>query len=168
MASIAEIESVALPVLDRHGCDLVQATFRRERAGWVLRLLVERTGADPAIGSGVDHELCASISRELSAALDVDDVIDHAFTMEISSPGIERPLTRLADYERFAGRTAAVKTRSPIDGRRRFKGVLKGVRSGKVVLEPGDGAPISIPAAAISKANLVFEMKDLGKKPGVK
>jgi ribosome maturation factor RimP len=168
MAELAEIENVALPVLDRHGCDLVQATFRRERSGWVLRLLVEKTGADPANGSGVDHQLCASISRDLGAALDVEETIDRAYTMEISSPGIERPLTRDEDYERFAGRVVAIKTREPVEGRRKFKGVLKGMNSGGVVLQGRGGQATTIPADLIKKANLVFEMNAIGKKPGVK
>ena len=168
MANVADIETIALPVLDRYGCDLVQLTFRRERGGPVLRLLVEKTGADPANGSGIDHKLCASISRDLGAALDVDDVIDSAYTMEVSSPGIERPLTRNGDYERFAGRAAAIKTARPIEGQRRFKGVLRGMNSSGVVLETGEGQSFTIHTEAISKANLVFEMKDLGKKPGVK
>jgi ribosome maturation factor RimP len=157
MASVADIEAVALPVLDRHGCDLVQLTFRRERSGWVLRLLVESAGADADGGSGVDHQLCAAISRDLSTALDVEDLIEGAYTMEVSSPGIERPLTRLADYSRFAGRAAALRTRSPLHGRRRFKGVLKGVKSNNVVLVTAEGTTVSIPADSIEKANLVFE-----------
>jgi len=168
MANVADIETIALPVLDRYGCDLVQATYRRERAGWVLRLLVEKTGADPADGSGIDLALCASISRDLSAVLDVEDIIDTKYTMEVSSPGIERPLTRATDYERFAGRSAAIKTNQPIDGRKKFKGVLKGTNSSGVVLDIGRDRSITIPADAIKKANLVFETKDLGMKPGVK
>jgi len=160
MASVADIEAVALPVLDRHGCALVQLTFRRERSGWVLRLLVETAGADADNGSGVDHALCAAISRDLGAALDVEDVIAVSYTMEVSSPGIERPLTRLADYDRFAGRAAALRTRSPLNGRRRFKGVLKGVKSNAVVLVTTEGKTVSIPADSIERANLVFEMKN--------
>lgn len=168
MASIANIEAVALPVLDRRGCDLVQTTFRRERSGWVLRLLIEKRGADPQQGSGVDHALCTSISRDLGAALDAEDVIDRAYTMEISSPGIERPLTRIEDYRRFTGRPAAIKTLRPIDGRRRFKGVLRGVSSSGVVLETTESGAVTIPADSINKANLVFEIRDLEMKPGVK
>lgn len=168
MASIAEIEAIALPILDRQGCDLVQATFRRERAGWVLRLLVEKRGADPQQGSGVDLALCAAVSRDLGTALDAADIIDRAYTMEVSSPGIERPLTRIEDYRRFAGRRAAIKTRQPIGGRRRFQGVLRGVSSNGVLLETTEGGSITIPADTINKANLVFETENLEMKPGVK
>jgi ribosome maturation factor RimP len=168
MANVADIETIARPVLDRHGCDLVLATFRRERAGWVLRVLVEKVGADPETGSGVDVELCAAISRDLGAVLDVEDAIDRAYTMEVSSPGIERPLTRENDYRRFAGRAAAIKTNTAIDGRRRFKGVLKGMTAAGVVLETTDSEAVTIPAELIDRANLVFETNELGKKPGVK
>jgi ribosome maturation factor RimP len=170
MASHDDIEAAALPVIDRYGCDLVQLTFRRERSGWVLRLLIERKQADSGSGSGsgVDHQLCAAISRDLGAVLDVEDLIEQAYTMEVSSPGVERPLTRLADFERFAGRTAQLRTRVPLDGRRRFKGVLQGVRSDDVVLATADGTTFTIPSVQIEQANLVFEMKTLETKPGAR
>lgn len=168
MENIALIEAVAVPVLDRHDCQMVQATFRRERAGRVLRLLVERRGTDPDQGSGVDHTLCAEISRDLGAVIDVEDLIKGAYTMEVSSAGLERPLTKLEDYNRFVGRTAAITTADAIAGRRRFKGVLKGIDAGVVVLRASDGKSVTIPADSIKKANLVFEMNSLGLQPGVK
>ncbi|MBW2276171.1 MAG: ribosome maturation factor RimP, partial [Deltaproteobacteria bacterium] len=128
----------------------------------------EKTGSDPTTGSGVDHKLCASISRDLRTVLEVDDVIEDVYTMEVSSPGVERPLTCASDYDRFVGRAAAVKTKKSIGGKRRFQGVLKGMNSSGVLLETAGGGSITIPADAIKKANLVFETKNLGKKPGVK
>jgi ribosome maturation factor RimP len=168
MARLADIETIAQPVLDRYGCDLVQATFRREGGGWVLRLLIERHGADPARGSGVDLGLCASISRDLGAALDVSEVIDHAYTMEVSSAGIERPLVREHDYQRFAGRVAAISTAHDVQGQRRFRGVLRGLAPAGVLVEVAANETVTIPLRAIKKANLVFEMNSLGKKIGVK
>ena len=155
-----QIIAVANPVLEQHSCDLVQLTFRRERAGWVLRLLVERRGADPARGSGVDHALCRSISRDLSTALDAGDTIDKAYVLEVSSPGIERPLTRLEDYERFCGRRARVKTRRAVDGRRKFKGVLDGVAAGEIRLRKDNGEVVSFDPELIEKANLLFEQRN--------
>ena len=159
MTSLEQIEAVAKPVLERHTCELVLATYRRERVGWVLRLLVEKRGADPDQGSGVDHALCRSISRDLGTALDAGDVVDRAYVLEVSSPGIERPLTRLDDYERFSGRRARLKTRRAIDGRRKFKGVLHGVAAGAIQLRTDDGELVSLDPELVEKANLVFEQQ---------
>jgi len=159
MTTLEQIETVAHPVLDRYSCALVLATYRRERAGWVLRLLVEKRDADPDRGSGVDHALCRSISRDLGAALDAEDVVNRAYVLEISSPGIERPLTKLDDYQRFNGRLAKLKTRRAIDGRRKFKGVLDGVTAGEIRLRTRDGEIITFAPEQIEKANLVYEQQ---------
>lgn len=153
-----KIEAIVTPVLDRLGVVLVQGSFRREKGGKILRLLIERKGADPDTGSGVDVGLCADVSRELSAALDVTDAVDDAYTLEVSSPGIERPLVRLSDFERFAGKNVAIKTRKVIMGRRTFRGRLDGVKDNRVLLVAADNKPIAIPSDVIKKANLVFEL----------
>jgi ribosome maturation factor RimP len=126
----------------------------------VLRLLIERQGADPDTGSGVDVGLCASVSRELSAVLDVSDPVAGSYTLEVSSPGIERPLVRQSDFERFIGKVASIKTSVPVLGRRTFKGRLKGVKNGAVLLEGADNQSIAIPGDVIKKANLVFELRN--------
>ena len=154
-----EIEAAVMPVLERHDCDLVLGTFRRERSGRVLRLLIERRGSDPAEGSGVDLALCASISRDVSAVLDVEDIIDDAYTLEVSSPGIERPLVQPRDFDRFCGRTAQIKTKKPFENSRRFRGTLKGYDEGKVWIKITDQQTFGIPAEIINKANLVFDPK---------
>jgi len=167
MAIPKEIESVVLPILDRYGCALVLGTFRREKNGLVLRLLIERheVALDDK-GSGVDLALCASISRDLSAILDVEDVIDKKYTLEVSSPGVERPLVNPLDFKRFAGRPVALKTKRAIKGRRRFKGMLNGLSDGMVRITTGDGQTVTIPDDLVEKANLVFEPKGLGANVG--
>jgi ribosome maturation factor RimP len=85
-------------------------------------------------------EDCADISRSVSALLDVEDPIREAYTLEVSSPGIDRPLTRLKDFERFAGFEARLESRMAIDGRKRFKGMLKGVEDGLVCIDTEQGA----------------------------
>ncbi|MDJ0765032.1 MAG: ribosome maturation factor RimP [Myxococcota bacterium] len=166
MTISSEVKVVIENVLAQCGCALVLATFRRERQGHVLRVFVERTGADPDAGSGVDLALCATISRDLSAALDVAEVIDRPYTLEVSSPGIERPLVQGHDYERFAGRLVFVKTNRAIDGRRRFKGRLDGLCNGVVTVTARKGDAVAIPFDLIEKANLVFEPKGSGVNPG--
>ncbi len=158
MTLSGNIEKIVLPVLDRQGLDLVVGTFRREKSGKVLRLLIERKGADPDTGSGVDVGLCAAVSREIGAALDVSDVVPEAYTLEVSSPGIERPLIRLEDFKRFIGRRASIKTRKPVQGRKTFKGRLNGVEDAAVLIDIGK-QNIAIPSDVIKNANLVFELK---------
>jgi len=100
-------------------------------------------------------EDCAEISRAVSAVLDVEDPIASAYTLEISSPGIDRPLTRLKDYERFAEFEARVETRFPIDGRKRFRGLLRGVADEAVQIETDTGM-VAIPFADIQRGKLVL------------
>ena len=168
MTKTERIERILEPIAARYGCDVVQLTFRRERPGWVLRALVEKRGADPRIGSGVDHALCAAVSRELGDALDAEDAVGERYVLEISSPGIERPLTRPADWVRFAGRAARVETERPIAGRRRFSGAIGAVADGAVVLALEGGGSAAIPFAEMTKAHLVFERDEVFSKAGVK
>lgn len=101
----------------------------------VLQIMAER-----ADGAPMTVEDCADISRSVSALLDVEDPIREAYTLEVSSPGIDRPLTRLKDFERFAGFEARLESRMAIDGRKRFKGMLKGVEDGLVCIDTEQGA----------------------------
>lgn len=155
----ANIEAIALGVLERFGLDLVLGTFRRERPGRVLRLFIERKDADPAVGSGVDLGLCAAVSRDIGAALDAEDAVSEAYTLEVSSPGIERPLVKPEDFVRFAGRQAAVRTNTKVAGRRRVNGRLEGYRGGVIVISTPEGEQMAIPMDQVERANLVFEPK---------
>jgi ribosome maturation factor RimP len=114
-----------------------------------------QTMAEPNSGRAMSVDDCADISRAISAVLDVEDPIAGAYSLEVSSPGIDRPLTRAKDYERFLGHEAKVETSAPIDARKRFKGPIKSVDANAVELTV-DGADIRIPFAAIHKAKLVL------------
>jgi ribosome maturation factor RimP len=166
MAISIDIEKIVFPVLDRYECDLVLSTFRPERSGLVLRLFIERRGSDPDKGSGVDLKLCSLISRDLSTVLDVEDAVDKPYILEVSSPGIERPLVRKEDFERFAGRQIKLKTVRTVEGRRKFKGLLKGCSNGSAILSNGDGKTVEIPLKIIEKANLVYEPNGLRPRVG--
>ena len=116
----------------------------------VLQVMAERVDGAPMT---VDD--CEGISRTVSALLDVEDPIAGAYSLEVSSPGIDRPLTRLRDFERYAGFEARIETRGLIDGRRRFKGILKGVAGGTVRLEV-EGGLAEVPFDGILRAKLVL------------
>jgi ribosome maturation factor RimP len=162
------------PIVHAHGGELVDIEFRREQQGWVLRLFVEKQGATEKHMSirdaAVDLELCAGISRDLSHALDVADVIPHAYHLEVSSPGVERRLRSEADFVRFAGEKAKIKLREPIvvDPSGARQRVLVGTIGavGKAALSFVEGGKThEIPLASIESARLVFEFGSSGKRP---
>ena len=153
-AHLERLRAVVTPVCRAHGVDLVDARFTHER-GLILRVLIERS-AGGAETSGVSLADCQKVSRDLSTVLDVEEGMlpSGGYRLEVCSPGIERPLITLADFERFAGREAHVRIRHPVEGRRRFSGTLQGVAGESVVLVV-DGREAHLPHADIVKAHLV-------------
>ena len=166
MSKIEQIKELARPLLDRHSCDLVQATLRQEQQGRVLRLMVEKRGSDPLEGSGVNHALCASISRDMGTLLEAEDFMGDEFVLEVSSPGIERPLIDPVDFERFKGHKAMIKTRQTIDRAKRFTGVISDADQNRVCVELTNGTKTEIPFESITKANLVFDSSVFEVKTG--
>jgi ribosome maturation factor RimP len=155
MASVTlvaeRVRSLVLPVVEGEGMELVDVEFRREARGWVLRLFLDKPG-------GVTLEDCGAVSEQVSDLLDVEGVIDHPYTLEVSSPGLDRVLKTAQDFMRFTGRLARIEVRAPIGGQRRFHGRLEGCRDGMVVLRPGEGPTLLIPLDAIVKARLEVEL----------
>ncbi|WP_457574081.1 ribosome maturation factor RimP [Desulfolithobacter sp.] len=143
---IQDIEAYATPLLRDMGLELVEVQYRREGHGWVVRLFIDREG-------GVTIDDCASVSRQLSAWLDVEDLISHAYNLEVSSPGLERPLKKREDFIRFAGRKARVKLQEPLDGRRVFTGIIDRVEEDGVVLLLDEG-PVTLAFDAMARARL--------------
>jgi ribosome maturation factor RimP len=145
----AEIERIVAPALDAMGYSLVRVRLSGGQRQ-VLQVMVERNDE-----RGLTLDDCAEVSRALSALLDVEDPLPGAYSLEVSSPGLDRPLVKPQDYERFAGREAALETRAPIDGRRRFRGMLLGLDgdSVRIALEEGE---TSLPFEQIHKAKLVL------------
>lgn len=134
MDAIGRIEQIITPSVEAMGYEVV----RVQMSGGIRAIL--QIMAERADGAPMTVEDCADISRSVSAVLDVEDPIKTAYTLEVSSPGIDRPLTRLKDYERFAGFEAKLETRIAVDGRKRFKGMLKGVEDGLVSIDTEQGA----------------------------
>jgi ribosome maturation factor RimP len=146
----AEIARLVEPTLNGMGYELVRVQFGGGDRRPTLQIMAER-----ADRRAMAVEDCAEISRVLSALLDVEDPVQGAYMLEVSSPGIDRPLLRPADYERFAGYEARLELRQPVDGRRRFRGRLAGIESGCVrVVEPA--GELRLPLEEISKAKLVL------------
>jgi len=145
----AKIESMIGPSLSAMGYSIVRVAFTGGRRP-TLQIMAERVDN---VMMTVDD--CATISHTVSALLDVADPIDSAYQLEISSPGIDRPLTRRADYERFAGFEAKIDMRRPIEGRRRFRGKLIGVEGDDAKLLVGADT-LLLPLDAIARAKLVL------------
>jgi ribosome maturation factor RimP len=143
-----------------YGLDVFDIQFRREGRGMVLRILIDRPwsgGAPTTADESVSIDECALVSRDLAALLDVEEIVSVAYTLEISSPGLDRPLRNTADYVRFSGRRAKVVMRDAIDGQMFFKGRLGGMSGPAVVVETDDGHRHLVPIDAITRANLEVE-----------
>ena len=159
---VDRIRPVAERVAATHGLEIFDIQFRREAAGWVLRVMIDRPGeADTKARPGspedaVSVEDCQRVSHDLSAVLDVEEAVDRAYTLEVSSPGLDRPLRGAADYDRFRGRLAQVVTTEPVDGQKHFRGRLQGVEDGHVVLAEGSRTH-RVPLSQVSRARLVVE-----------
>ena len=143
------IAALIEPSLTAMGYDLVRVQIDGKRQ---LRLQIMAERSD---GSGMGVEDCAAVSRHISALLEVEDPIEGAYTLEISSPGIDRPLMKAADYTRFAGHVAKAEMRFARDNRRRYTGTIKGLENEAVVLETEEGS-VSLPLAEIERAKLVL------------
>jgi len=156
-ANLAAIETLLGPICGDRGVALVDVSHRPEMGGAVLRVLIEPAGAEahPDSEVSVTLEQCTGVSRALSAVLDEDEtLVLGTYRLEVSSPGIERPLVKASHYARFVGREIKLQTRQPVEGRRRFAGTLRGIQDDTVQLDV-DGQHIDISLTEISKANLV-------------
>jgi ribosome maturation factor RimP len=137
------------PVLESLGYELVELEFHPQGRSSLLRVFIDREG-------GVTLDDCEKASRQVSAVLDVEDPIPSAYTLEMSSPGLDRPLRKSGDYTRFAGRQAKLELLIPREGRRRFTGTLRGLESDEVLIEV-DEVTHRLPLSEIAKARLVPE-----------
>ena len=145
------------PVLAAHSVECVECIWRTDRGGWLLEISIERPESNVP-GYGVTVDLCADISRDLSAALDVADCIPHRYTLEVGSPGVERALYVRRDYARFAGQAARLKLTAPRAGQSVIFGTLHGLDDrGAVLLETEQGELASIELETIQSARLLFE-----------
>ncbi len=144
------MQGIIAPTVAAMGYEIVRVQLSGGRRP-VLQVMAERVD-----GAAMTVDDCADISRTVSALLDVEDPISGAYHLEVSSPGIDRPLTRLKDFERYAGFEARIETKALIDGRRRFKGVLKGIAGERVRVETEDGAVAELPFGGILRAKLVL------------
>src|SRR5450759_2680131 len=154
---VEQVRTLANRVAGTYGLDIFDVQFRREAGGMIVRVQIDRPGPAATAAESVSVEDCARISRDLSAILDVEDVVPTAYTLEVSSPGLDRPLRHADDYRRFAGRRAKLVMREAVDGHTFFRGRLGGVEQGAVVavvIVADDGREHRVPVGVITRANL--------------
>ncbi len=144
------VAALVAPLVADLGLELFEVQFRREGHGWVLRLTID----SPA---GITVDDCARVSREAGHLLEVEEVIGHAYQLEVSSPGLDRPLRREQDFHHFSGRLAKIKTSRPLDGQQVFIGRLGPLQDGVLTLVCDQGE-VRIPLAEIAKARLEIEL----------
>lgn len=146
---LQKVREMAEPIVSGMGLELVDVEFKLETGGWVLRLYIDREG-------GVTLDDCVKVSGELGVVLDVEDLIPHRYNLEVSSPGLDRPLKRLKDFLRFKGKKVRVRCFEPLGGRKNFTGLIKEVIGEDIVIKGGQGEEWVIPLDRIEKARLVI------------
>jgi ribosome maturation factor RimP len=162
---VAKIAEIAERVADAEGIEVVDVELLGSGRSRLLRLTIDRrlAAADPDRPHGVSHADCEFISQQVGTILDIEDVIPgDSYTLEVSSPGLERKLSKAKDFERFVGQKAKVVLREPVENQRRWEGKLAGISQGIVALEvaalePTAGRVIHFPLDQVQKANLKFD-----------
>src|SRR6266550_3004769 len=144
------VQEIAERVSIDNGVELVHSEVAGPEGKPIVRIFIDKP-------NGVTHEDCSSVSLHLGTILDVEDFIHSAYTLEVSSPGLERGLYNRGDFERFADNLAKVRTNSPINGQRNFRGRLLGVDDTNVLFEDRTSGRISIPLGTVAKANLEYD-----------
>ncbi|MGE4273606.1 MAG: ribosome maturation factor RimP [Desulfitobacterium sp.] len=146
---IEQVEAIITPVITEQGLELVDIEYVKEGAHWYLRIYIDKE-------NGVDIDDCTNVSHLVSEVLDKNDPITQAYMLEVSSPGLERPLKKDEDFERFKGKLVRVLTKEPFQGYQEFTGYLVGLIEDDIVLEYKK-EKVVIPRTIVEKANLTFE-----------
>ena len=147
------IRQLVAEVIEGQGYELIEFVLRSSGKDWVLRVFIDK----PA---GISHKDCELVSEQLGTVLDVEDLIPFAYTLEVSSPGLDRKLVKDSDYTRFEGKLAKIQTRVPLQNQKTFKGRLRGLQGSSILLEMPKGGLMEIPLDVIHEARLEFDWAD--------
>jgi ribosome maturation factor RimP len=147
-----QVSELIDPILSEMRFELIDVEYLSDRGRWVLRVYIDKEG-------GVTLDDCAKVSGELGDLIDIKNIIEHDYVLEVSSPGLNRPLKKEADFIRAIGKKIKVRTRVPVDGKRNFTGVLRDFKEQKLALD-SEGGLVSLAWSGIEKANLVYEFND--------
>lgn len=147
------IRGIAERVATEHGLEFVHADVGVLGRKVTVRIFIDKPG-------GVTHEDCSTVSHHVGTILDVEDFVSSAYTLEVSSPGLERGLYKRADYERFSGQMAKMRVRQPVNGQRNFRGRIVGVAGDAVEFDDKTSGRVSVPLDVIVKANLEIDVDE--------
>jgi ribosome maturation factor RimP len=157
MQPLEQIRAIAERVARSHGLEIWDIVTRRETTGQVVRVFIDRPGPAATAEESVSIEDCEQVSREIGTILDVEDPLPFAYTLEVSSPGLDRPLRDEQDYRRFAGRLAKIVVSEAVDNQKAFEGRLRGIEDRTVLLEGPKGRMHRLPLQLITRARLEVE-----------
>jgi len=147
------IRQLVQEVVEGQGYEFVEMEFKGGGNGSILRIFIDRP-------EGVSHRDCGLVSEQVGTVLDVEDLIPYSYTLEVSSPGLDRKLVKENDYTRFTGKRAKIQTRIPLNHQKVFKGRLRGLEDGKVRLELIKGDTLEIPLDVVNEARLEFDWEE--------
>ena len=160
MQPLEQVRAIAERVTASRGLEVWDIQSRREASGHVVRVFIDRPGPAATAEESVSIEDCEQVNREISTILDVEDPLPFSYTLEVSAPGLDRPLRAAGDYQRFAGRRAKIVVREPVDNQKAFEGHLRGVEGaggGTVLLEAPNGRMHRLPLRLITRGRLEVE-----------
>jgi ribosome maturation factor RimP len=157
MQPLEEVRAIADRVARSRGLEVWDIVSRRAPSGQVIRVFIDRPGPAATPEESVSIEDCAEVSREMGTILDVEDPLPFTYTLEVSSPGLDRPLRGVEDYRRFAGRLAKVVVSEAVDNQKAFEGRLRGVEENTVLLEGPKGRVHRLPLRLITRGRLEVE-----------
>ena len=147
------IHQLAQQVIESQGYELVEFELKGGGKHSVLRVFIDKP-------SGITHQDCELVSEQLGTVLDVEDLIPFSYTLEVSSPGLDRKLVKVSDYTRFEGKLAKVQTRIPLQNQKTFKGRLRGLQGDKILLELPKGTVMEIPLDVVHESRLEFDWEE--------
>ena len=157
MQPLEQIRAIAERVARSRGLEIWDIQSRREASGHVIRIFIDRPGPAATPDESVSIEDCEQVNREIGTILDVEDPLPFTYTLEVSSPGLDRPLRHADDYRRFAGRLAKIVVREPVDNQKAFEGRLLGFEQDDVLLEAPNGRRHRLPLRLITRGRLEVE-----------
>lgn len=157
VSNTERIQEIAERAAAENDLELVHVDVLGAGRSPTIRIFIDKEG-------GVTHEDCSIVSREVGAILDEEDFISSAYMLEVSSPGLERQLYSLKDFEKFAGKSARVKTYKPINGQRNFSGRIKTIENEEIVFDDKTSGEVRFPFESVAKANLEIDIEEEFKR----
>ena len=155
---LEQVEELISPVLGQLGYELIEREYVQDAGGWILRLYIDKS-------DGITIDDCAKVSHSIEDLIEVEGLIPGNYRLEVSSPGLERPIRRRVDFEKLSGSTVKLKTLNPVDGRSNYRGILEGLDGDEIVMVV-DGMRYRIPYCELAKARVILDepIDNKGKK----